>query len=182
MDLAAHQFSNELITIRIGLVARICRSQSSKDDQFRQGRGSIPRFGIKLFFCWLLPLASSWGSMLYGFSFSSFFLLALRGWPTREPFCCLVTTRTKVRSLAQPCDYGSLRFGMDPLVILCEHRFCSFSGSSCWKRTPTLQQPTHQLPRPGSLFFRRRICRRLHHKHRLCPTQPYMYSTHVPQG
>ena len=31
--------------IRIGLVARICRSQSSKDDQFRQGRGSIPRFG-----------------------------------------------------------------------------------------------------------------------------------------
>jgi hypothetical protein len=26
-------------------VARICRSQSSKDDQFRQGRGSIPRFG-----------------------------------------------------------------------------------------------------------------------------------------
>jgi hypothetical protein len=32
-------------TIRIGLVARICRSQSSKDDQFRQGRGSIPRFG-----------------------------------------------------------------------------------------------------------------------------------------
>ena len=101
---------------------------------------------------------------------------------TREPFCCLVTTRTKVRSLAQPCDYGSLRFGMDPLVILCEHRFCSFSGSSCWKRTPTLQQPTHQLPRPGSLFFQRWICRRLHHKHRLCPTQPYMYSTHVPQG
>ena len=36
-------------TIRIGLVARICRSQSSKDDQFRQGRGSIPRFGIILF-------------------------------------------------------------------------------------------------------------------------------------
>ena len=34
------------IEIRIGLVARICRSQSSKDDQFRQGRGSIPRFGI----------------------------------------------------------------------------------------------------------------------------------------
>ena len=34
--------------IRIGLVARICRSQSSKDDQFRQGRGSIPRFGIIL--------------------------------------------------------------------------------------------------------------------------------------
>ena len=32
--------------IRIGLVARICRSQSSKGDQFRQGRGSIPRFGI----------------------------------------------------------------------------------------------------------------------------------------
>jgi len=35
-------------TIRIGLVARICRSQSSQDDQFRQGRGSIPRFGIIL--------------------------------------------------------------------------------------------------------------------------------------
>ena len=34
--------------IRIGLVARICRSQSSKDDQYRQGRGSIPRFGIIL--------------------------------------------------------------------------------------------------------------------------------------
>jgi hypothetical protein len=34
------------IEIRIGLVARICRSHSSKDDQFRQGRGSIPRFGI----------------------------------------------------------------------------------------------------------------------------------------
>ena len=34
--------------IRIGLVARICRSQSSQDDQFRQGRGSIPRFGIIL--------------------------------------------------------------------------------------------------------------------------------------
>jgi hypothetical protein len=31
--------------IRIGLVARICRSQLSKDNQFRQGRGSIPRFG-----------------------------------------------------------------------------------------------------------------------------------------
>ena len=31
--------------IRIGLVARICRSQSPKGDQFRQGRGSIPRFG-----------------------------------------------------------------------------------------------------------------------------------------
>ena len=29
-------------------MARICRSQSSKDDQFRQGRGSIPRFGIIL--------------------------------------------------------------------------------------------------------------------------------------
>jgi hypothetical protein len=29
-------------SIRIGLVARICRSQSSKDDQFRQGQGSIP--------------------------------------------------------------------------------------------------------------------------------------------
>ena len=43
--------SGDLITcsiIRIGLVARICRSQSSKDDQSRQGRGSIPRFGIIL--------------------------------------------------------------------------------------------------------------------------------------
>ena len=41
--------------IRIGLVARICRSQSSKDDQFRQGRGSIPRFGRYSFdlFCYL---------------------------------------------------------------------------------------------------------------------------------
>ena len=38
--------------IRIGLVARICRSQSSKDDQFRQGRGSIPRFGISLLPRW----------------------------------------------------------------------------------------------------------------------------------
>jgi len=37
-----------LVHIRIGLVARICRSQSSQDDQFRQGRGSIPRFGIIL--------------------------------------------------------------------------------------------------------------------------------------
>jgi hypothetical protein len=35
-------------SIRIGLVARICRSHSSKDDQIRQGRGSIPRFGITL--------------------------------------------------------------------------------------------------------------------------------------
>jgi hypothetical protein len=34
--------------IRIGLVARICRSQSSNGDKFRQGRGSIPRFGINL--------------------------------------------------------------------------------------------------------------------------------------
>jgi hypothetical protein len=33
-------------TIRIGLVARICRSHSSKEDQYRQGRGSIPRFGL----------------------------------------------------------------------------------------------------------------------------------------
>ena len=40
--------------IRIGLVARICRSQSSKDDQFRQGRGSIPRFGI-ISFAFCLP-------------------------------------------------------------------------------------------------------------------------------
>jgi len=32
-------------SIRIGLVARICRSHSSKEDQNRQGRGSIPRFG-----------------------------------------------------------------------------------------------------------------------------------------
>jgi hypothetical protein len=40
-------------TIRIGLVARICRSQSSQDDQFRQGRGSIPRFGI-VPFCFLV--------------------------------------------------------------------------------------------------------------------------------
>jgi hypothetical protein len=45
------RFITESVTIRIGLVARICRSQSSKDDQFRQGRGSIPRFGINLFFC-----------------------------------------------------------------------------------------------------------------------------------
>ena len=47
----AHHSSNQLGSnnhIRIGLVARICRSQSSKDDQFRQGRGSIPRFGIIL--------------------------------------------------------------------------------------------------------------------------------------
>jgi hypothetical protein len=36
----------KLFNIRIGLVARICRSQSSQGDQFRQGRGSIPRFGI----------------------------------------------------------------------------------------------------------------------------------------
>jgi hypothetical protein len=36
----------DTLSIRIGLVARICRSQSSKGDQFRQGRGSIPRFGI----------------------------------------------------------------------------------------------------------------------------------------
>jgi hypothetical protein len=34
-------------TIRIGLVARICRSHFfCKEDQNRQGRGSIPRFGI----------------------------------------------------------------------------------------------------------------------------------------
>jgi hypothetical protein len=33
--------------IRIGLVARICRSHPSFDGQFRQGRGSIPRFGIE---------------------------------------------------------------------------------------------------------------------------------------
>jgi len=38
-----------LFNIRIGLVARICRSQSSNDAQFRQGRGSIPRFGISSF-------------------------------------------------------------------------------------------------------------------------------------
>jgi hypothetical protein len=38
-----------LAIIRIGLVARICRSHSSKEDQYRQGRGSIPRFGILLF-------------------------------------------------------------------------------------------------------------------------------------
>ena len=37
------------LNIRIGLVARICRSQSSKDDQLRQGRGSIPRFGNIIF-------------------------------------------------------------------------------------------------------------------------------------
>ena len=43
--------------IRIGLVARICRSQSSKDDQSRQGRGSIPRFGtILLPFCYVVRL------------------------------------------------------------------------------------------------------------------------------
>jgi hypothetical protein len=40
---------HQLIDIRIGLVARICRSHSSKEDQYRQGRGSIPRFGILLF-------------------------------------------------------------------------------------------------------------------------------------
>jgi hypothetical protein len=51
--------------IRIGLVARICRSQSSKDDQFRQGRGSIPRFGttLLLFVCYVDPYAS--GAMLF---------------------------------------------------------------------------------------------------------------------
>jgi hypothetical protein len=41
--------SSSFSIIRIGLVARICRSQSSKDGQFRQGRGSIPRFGIVFF-------------------------------------------------------------------------------------------------------------------------------------
>jgi hypothetical protein len=45
----------KLLNIRIGLVARICRSQSLIDDQFRQGRGSIPRFGIVA-----LPFALSW--------------------------------------------------------------------------------------------------------------------------
>jgi hypothetical protein len=39
-------------SIRIGLVARICRSQSLKHDQFRQGRGSIPRFGIIVLLFW----------------------------------------------------------------------------------------------------------------------------------
>jgi hypothetical protein len=33
-------------------VARICRSHSSKEDQNRQGRGSIPRFGIPSFAVW----------------------------------------------------------------------------------------------------------------------------------
>ena len=42
--------------IRIGLVARICRSQLSQYDQFRQGRGSIPRFGTSFAFC--LPIDS----------------------------------------------------------------------------------------------------------------------------
>jgi hypothetical protein len=37
--------------IRIGLVARICRSHSSKEEKCRQGRGSIPRFGKQLFAC-----------------------------------------------------------------------------------------------------------------------------------
>jgi hypothetical protein len=57
--LLPHRTSNGSYNhIRIGLVARICRSQSSKDDQFRQGRGSIPRFGILLLLCcWL---ASVW--------------------------------------------------------------------------------------------------------------------------
>jgi hypothetical protein len=45
------------LKIRIGLVARICRSQLSKDIQCRQGRGSIPRFG-KLTFCSLPPTES----------------------------------------------------------------------------------------------------------------------------
>jgi hypothetical protein len=36
----------QLFNFRIGLVARICRSHSSTEDQNRQGRGSIPRFGI----------------------------------------------------------------------------------------------------------------------------------------
>ena len=58
-----HRTSNSSNNIRIGLVARICRSQSSKDDQFRQGRGSIPRFGNFSFagstsFCWTLASAS----------------------------------------------------------------------------------------------------------------------------
>jgi hypothetical protein len=39
-------------SIRIGLVARICRSHSSKEDQNRQGRGSIPRFGNLPFAVW----------------------------------------------------------------------------------------------------------------------------------
>jgi hypothetical protein len=46
-------------TIRIGLVARICRSHSSKEDQYRQGRGSIPRFGIIVFFFDLVVLSGN---------------------------------------------------------------------------------------------------------------------------
>jgi hypothetical protein len=42
-------------------VARICRSQSSKGDQFRQGRGSIPRFGIISF-----VFGSSQSFIVYG--------------------------------------------------------------------------------------------------------------------
>ena len=55
--------------IRIGLVARICRSQSSQDDQFRQGRGSIPRFGIILltFFCCLQRPPSRLSAVLQRF-------------------------------------------------------------------------------------------------------------------
>ena len=37
-----HRTVQSVPTIRIGLVARICRSQSLQDDQFRQGQGSIP--------------------------------------------------------------------------------------------------------------------------------------------
>jgi hypothetical protein len=36
---------NHPLHIRIGLVARICRSHPSFGGQLRQGRGSIPRFG-----------------------------------------------------------------------------------------------------------------------------------------
>jgi hypothetical protein len=47
LRIAPSSSNKKWFSIRIGLVARICRSQS-KDDQFRQGRGSIPRFGIFL--------------------------------------------------------------------------------------------------------------------------------------
>ena len=61
-------------------MARICRSQSSKDDQFRQGRGSIPRFGIILLLFARRPaiFSTSWSSRLrpcnterLGYSFSA---------------------------------------------------------------------------------------------------------------
>jgi hypothetical protein len=55
-------------------VARICRSQSSTDDQIRQGRGSIPRFGIGSFFCQFgchpVGLVWLWEAVLVGLKFS----------------------------------------------------------------------------------------------------------------